>query len=315
MLLARSVRTTKRPERSGRAEAHPAERGPGVLSTRALARAIGVSESSVKRWADGGALRVVRTAGGHRRIPLAEAVRFVRETRATVVEPAVFGLACVDALAAADAAGEEERLHAWLSSGAAAQAGGFLSGLYLGGRSLAAIVDGPLRGALERLGERWLHAADGILVEHRATEICIKWLNQVRGMLAPAEGAPLAVGGAPTGDPYALPTLAVAAALEAEGLHAINLGPETPLGTLQLAIERERPAIAWLSVSTDAGRDAVARDLQRLAEAARASGARLILGGRALRAGSLHLPPGVHLGNRVSELAAFAQGLCAGRRS
>lgn len=288
---------------------------PGALSTRALARAIGVSESSVKRWADGGALRVVRTAGGHRRIPLAEAVRFVRETRATVVEPATFGLACVDALAAGDLSGEQERLYSWLTSGAAAEVCGFLSGLYLAGRSLAAIVDGPLRAALERVGERWLHAADGILIEHRATEICIRWLNQIRAMFAPGEGAPVALGGAPPGDPYALPTLAVAAALEAEGLHAINLGPETPIATLLLALERERPAIVWLSVSTEAGRAAVARELDRLANAARALGARLILGGRALGAESLRLPPGVHVGSRVAELAAFAQGLCAGRRS
>ena len=46
------------------------------LSPRQLAVAIGVSESSLKRWADDGRLAVERTAGGHRRIPLPEAVRW-----------------------------------------------------------------------------------------------------------------------------------------------------------------------------------------------------------------------------------------------
>ncbi len=302
-------------KRSERPFRRPAPSGGPVLSTRELARAIGVSESSVKRWADGGVLRVVRTAGGHRRIPLAEAVRFVRETRATLVEPAAIGIGCVEAMAAAAApASEDERLAGWLMAGAATEACGFLNGLYLRGRSLASIIDGPLREALERIGERWLHAADGILLEHRATDICLRWLSQIRGMLTPVDDAPLALGGAPEGDPYALPTLAVAAALEAEGLHAINLGPETPIATLLLALEREQPAIMWVSVSTEAGRAAVERELPRLAHAARAHGARLILGGRALHNGSLRIPAGVQLGQSVTELAAFAQGLCAGRR-
>jgi MerR family transcriptional regulator, light-induced transcriptional regulator len=50
----------------------------GHLSPKALAAAIGVSESSLKRWADEGRLAAERTAGGHRRIAVAEAVRFVR---------------------------------------------------------------------------------------------------------------------------------------------------------------------------------------------------------------------------------------------
>ena len=56
-----------------------------VLSPKELAQAIGVSESSLKRWADEGLLRATRTAGGHRRIPLAEAIRFLRDTQATLV--------------------------------------------------------------------------------------------------------------------------------------------------------------------------------------------------------------------------------------
>ena len=50
-----------------------------LLSPRELAQAIGVSESSLKRWADAGQIRVARTAGGHRRISIADAVRFIRE--------------------------------------------------------------------------------------------------------------------------------------------------------------------------------------------------------------------------------------------
>ena len=44
------------------------------LSPRNLAAAVGVSESSVKRWADEGRIRTALTPGGSRRIQLREAV-------------------------------------------------------------------------------------------------------------------------------------------------------------------------------------------------------------------------------------------------
>jgi len=113
-----------------------------------------------------------------------------------------------------------------------------------GGQSVAAIVDGPLRKAMERIGERWRQEADGILAEHRATDLCIQWLNQLRALLVVDDEAPVAVGGAAPGDPYVLPSLAVATALEAEGIRAVNLGPDTPLDTLVLASRQECAAIS-----------------------------------------------------------------------
>ena len=53
---------------------------PSLLSPRQFAAAIGVSESSVRRWADGGQIKMTRTAGGHRKIARSEAIRFIRRT-------------------------------------------------------------------------------------------------------------------------------------------------------------------------------------------------------------------------------------------
>ncbi len=46
-----------------------------LLTPKQVARAIQVSESSIKRWCDRGTIPAEYTAGGHRRIPLAELVR------------------------------------------------------------------------------------------------------------------------------------------------------------------------------------------------------------------------------------------------
>ena len=62
------------------------------VTPRQLAEAIGVSESSLKRWSDAGKIEVSRTEGGHRRIAIGEAVRFIRASRAPVVRPDLLGL-------------------------------------------------------------------------------------------------------------------------------------------------------------------------------------------------------------------------------
>ena len=57
------------------------------VSPKQLADAIQVSESSIKRWCDRGVIATVRTAGGHRRIPLTDVLRFVRDHDYAVLHP------------------------------------------------------------------------------------------------------------------------------------------------------------------------------------------------------------------------------------
>ena len=61
-------------------------------SPKKIAEAIGVSESSLKRWCDKGLLRFSKTAGGHRRIFRADAIQFVRESETPLTKPEVLGL-------------------------------------------------------------------------------------------------------------------------------------------------------------------------------------------------------------------------------
>ncbi|MBZ0232385.1 MAG: hypothetical protein K8M05_08535, partial [Deltaproteobacteria bacterium] len=114
-----------------------------LLSPRQLALAIGVSESSLKRWADAGKLHVSRTDGGHRRIAVTEAVRFIRDAGLTVVRPDLLGL------------GGRRRRHAGEAPETDARViRAQLVGRFLGGESIAALADGPIADALARLEER-----------------------------------------------------------------------------------------------------------------------------------------------------------------
>lgn len=54
------------------------QNAPLTVSSADAARRLGVGVTAVKRWADAGVLRCVRTAGGHRRFRLRDLERFVR---------------------------------------------------------------------------------------------------------------------------------------------------------------------------------------------------------------------------------------------
>ena len=68
------------------------EKTSDLVSPKQVARAIGVSESSLKRWCDQGLIETVRTAGGHRKMAIAEVLRYVREQDHNLVSPQILGL-------------------------------------------------------------------------------------------------------------------------------------------------------------------------------------------------------------------------------
>jgi MerR family transcriptional regulator, light-induced transcriptional regulator len=293
-----------------------------VLSPKEVAAAVGVSESSLKRWADDGRINVYRTVGGHRRISLQEAVRFARAENLPVVRPEVLGLPEIGRIR--DLNGESradatELLGDALKGGRSEEARAIIVDLYLAGESVAHICDETVRRAMHDVGEIWKHAPEGIAIEHRATDICIQALNVLRHLIEsptprdPSRGAgddrvadvDQAIGGAPGGDPYLLPSLMLACVVADHGMNAINLGPNTPLETLELAARQHRPRLLWLSCSAE---DAVPsrRDLDRLAATAAETGSELVVGGRFATAtpAANH----VHRFTSMSELAGFLRG-------
>lgn len=282
-----------------------------MLTTSELAQALGVSESSIKRWVDDGTIRGARTAGGHRRIAITEAFRFIRATRAPLADPELLAVPEVAAaLSDQHTPGTaSERLLTYLERGEAARATGVLLGLFLGGERVADIVDGPLQAAMERLGELWQERPDGVFVEHRATAMCIEAMSRLRALLPVADGAPAAVGGAPPGDPYALPTLCAAAVLAEAGFRATNLGPDTPFDALELAAAATSARLVWVAVTAPQTGRRFERDLAELGRRLGDAGATLVVGGRRAGAGRPQVHPSYRLLGTMADLAEFAKTL------
>lgn len=206
-----------------------------------------------------------------------------------------------------------ERLFLHLRAGAAEQARGLILSLYLAGQSVAAIADGPIRLALQRLGEMWKHDSAGIFLEHRATEICVQAVQHLGLLMQPHAGDLVAVGGGAVRDPYLLPTLLASTALRSEAVQTVNLGPNTPFEALHEAVQQHRPALVWLSVSHVEEPRKLEQELARFAGLLADAGVMFVLGGQALH--KLHVVHGenIHIGQSMAELAAFAKGLRAAK--
>ena len=157
-----------------------------LLSPSELARAVGVSESSLKRWVDEGRIKASRTAGGHRRIPISEAIRLIRQTGLPLRHPQMLGLPDLPAvngqkvIEPADAAA---MLHDALVGGDQATVHALVMAAFLDGRSLAELCDDLIGAAMRKIGALWTRGSRGIYIEHRATDLCSHALQSLRALI------------------------------------------------------------------------------------------------------------------------------------
>jgi excisionase family DNA binding protein len=275
------------------------------LSPRDLADALGVSESSLKRWIDAGRIRASRTGGGHRRIALADALAFIRETGAPVVRPELLGLGEPPFEQAGRSLDDGELWRALLEGDGRAVRS-WIDARLADGARIPDLCDGPIRAAMHAIGELWQHEADGVFLEHRATDLCLQAIAQLRARFDPPLGAPTAVGGAPEDDPYLLPSAMAALVLAAEGYRPINLGADTPTAALHRAVAHHRPRLVWISASAPiplAQAHELAAFLTSLPD-----GAVALVGGRH-RAAIAAADPALRTADTMAELAALAREL------
>ena len=286
----------------------PHERG---LSPRAFAESVGLSESSIRRWVDSGIMRATKTAGGHRRISISEALKLIRGRGLRVVRPDLLARDA-EGLDATDSPDRvTDRLYRLFADGQASEACALVTSLFVQGWSAADVCDGPLGESMRRIGEVRQDDGTGIFVEHRATEICVRALNHLSGYTDSYGDAPVALGGALAGDPFQIPSLMAAVVLGAEGFQSINTGADTPLDALRAAVAHQRPILVWLSMSVSSIPPTVISQVSVFASELERAGVSLVVGGRGVTRYRSSLPPSVHHASTMRELAAFARGLRA----
>jgi len=273
------------------------------LSTVEAAAVLAVSVSTVKRWVDEGVLPAHRTAGGHRKLLRAEVLAMARQGDLPHGDMTVLRTSATDKLA----------VNFWkaLRDGQGDEARAIIRSAYGSGVAVETLADEIVAPAMRKLGHDWETSRIDVWQEHRGTQLCVAALYDLKEDLeARAEkNRPMAVGGAPEGDPYLLPTLLAQYVLLDAGWEVVNLGPNTPLASLAKAVKELRPRLLWLSVSYLENREAFIEGYNDFYRVAERQGVAVAAGGQALQESIRSAIPYTSYGDGLSHLAAFARTL------
>jgi excisionase family DNA binding protein len=280
------------------------------VSTTEVAEALGVGVSTVKRWVDDGVLPAHKTAGGHRKLLVADVLELVRrgEFPQANLAKLMDHRRGPEPPAASDLADELRRS---LLAGDADQVRLLIVGSYRRGVSIEGLADQAIAPAMARIGYEWETGRIDVMEEHRATQLCSAALYELKPILEEraSKRRPRAVGGAPEGDYSVLPTLLAQMVLLDAGWDAVNLGPNTPFKSLAKAIHDLRPRLLWLTVSHLGPEADFLRDYTELYRQAEKAGVAVAIGGNALVEAIRSKVPYTTYGDGLSHLAAFARTL------
>lgn len=282
---------------------------PSLVSPKQVARAIGVSESSLKRWCDQGLIETHRTAGGHRKMEVSEVVRFLRERDQKLVAPELLGLPPASEQAPLGLTRGKYRLVDALLAGDELVSRQIVFDLYLAKHPLAVIFDEVIATSFHEIGDRWACQDADVYQERRACETVSRILSELRRFQRDPESQWLAAGGTVEGDFYALPTEMAELVLRDAGFLTSSLGCSIPFASLARAVEALQPELFWLSVSYIRDEAEFQTGFAQIAHSCEQNDTALIVGGRAWTEEIRQKATYTAYGDTMQNLAAFAKTL------
>jgi excisionase family DNA binding protein len=252
--------------------------GTQYISTASAAQFLGVGPTSVKRWADLGLLKCVRTAGNHRRFLREEVERFARAIQTGHVP--LEGIGALPQEPPIDGGGV--RVESWirqlLDLGTYSLHGALLTERdTLGSWWQVADLIGL---ALTELGRRWACGEVSVMDEHLASERLARALARCSEAVPAPAGGPRVLLAMADADDHTLGLSLAELVLREAGHQVMWAGRATPTPDIINYLRTQAPAMVALSASI------VSQDTQRLREStlpvARACQevrCRLVLGG------------------------------------
>lgn len=294
------------------------------LTSKEAARVLGVSEASVKRWADSGLLPMEKTAGGHRRFRPEDIARVLRASFREEERPALSQRSAarihtqpaeVPELTHGREAALVEETFRMLLEGRDEELSALLVNLHLHGLSAARIADSFLCVAMRRIGDLWYRGELSIAQEHVATRtatVALKGLEEVLTAVAGRGQRMLALCSSVEEDFHELPIRLAMLTLEAAGFEVFNLGTSTPFSALTETLERFCPHLVCVSSTVLRGLDRAAREYAEFYSTARRSHTRVVLGGAGFSDAlvRVRLPADLHA-ESFGQLEEFVKGLSA----
>lgn len=260
-----------------------------ILSTADVARLFNVTETTVKRWANEGTLKCMKTPGGHRKFEMKHVVEFAQTLE---FEPAgALTLTSEDALA-------QKIQIAILSRDFAALKDAFLekslspnkrdlfvyfSYLYQHKIHLWEIFDLIVGPGMREIGDRWAQGVISIEQEHRASYETLDALAKLQTQIhtRPEKGLRVILA-CPGEEQHEIGLKCAAYIFEAEGWLGHYLGARTPYSSLLNVVDELRPAALCLSVTIYPETPGEIAELQDTILKIQQKGVPVLIGGKAV---------------------------------
>ena len=249
-----------------------------LLTTREVAKLLGVGTTSIKRWADSGLLRCVKTPGGHRRFPRDGVDAFLERGQS---EPS-YGGARVS---------PQNRTESWLrrlkdgiSTNDIVKS---LHAEWRGHGSWYEVAD-SMSLVLEEIGRAWARGDLSVIQEHIISERLMRAIARIVESDLPTDGTRTCMLMAAEGDDHTLGLSLVELCLREVGWSTTWVGRKTPVHIACeyiLGQDIQMVAVSASEYSRDSA--ALADQANRLAHACRTKGVPLMLGGMGLWPGDL----------------------------
>jgi excisionase family DNA binding protein len=257
-----------------------------TLSTQEVAALMSVTDTTVKRWADSGALPCSKTPGGHRKFLTKDVLHFAESHGSTIP----------GALPAPMSAGQRSQLEfAVITRNYSKIAEVFFQESMQGDRegllelllyvyrhriTFDAIVDEIIRPALMKIGELWKEGKLEVNQEHRASQAITEAMVRLAPELhrKPSNGLS-AVCACLEGEYHEFGLRSLSYTLEADGWKVHYIGVNTPADTLSTFITAMKPELICVSCTIVTKRSKVIDQLDIIGKAARTYGAKILLGG------------------------------------
>lgn len=232
------------------------------VATGEAARILGVATATVQRWVDLGILNAERTAGGHRRISLAEVRRYIATSRQSdLPEPLHTWLECL-------LSGDEREIRAEMLA------------VRRHRLSWARMAD-ELASVLAELGRRWEVGNCLIFEEHIATEALRRAAASCASELPRSPGAPRAVLCSIPGERHQLGLSLAELVLAEAGWRVFFVGEGPPPGEMQKLLEKLRPSLVIVAGTAGISRIATRNYQHAWLAAASEHDVRVVLAGHA----------------------------------
>jgi excisionase family DNA binding protein len=204
-------------------------------TTKDVAKFLGVSTASVKRWSQKDLLPVRKTAGGHRRFSFQDVLAFSQESETGVVETESV---------------TRQKLWAWLLHHDEQAFRTGVRTLFESGKPLAGIFDECLAPLFHDIGCAWEEGRLDVYEERQCVELGYRVLAEWLGRLpSPQVSAPLAIGGTFEDNHYQLANLMVELVLREQGFRCLPMGVGLPQESMIQALTHYQPDLFWLSVT------------------------------------------------------------------